>query len=412
VSLSSAALTILALAFVIPGAAAAASVLHLLSLSVGASFYRGQRPPSMAATTRLVVLVPAHDEARLIGRCVKSLRAQTYPSELYDVVVVADNCEDDTAAAAARAGARVMVRDQPKARGKGHALRWAIGRILAQRPSIDAVVVVDADSVARADFLLTLVQPYQAGADAVQGESLLYEDGSKASALRAAAFLLVNRVRPAGQAALGRPCSLAGNGMLLSRELLLAHPWEAFTSAEDLEYSLGLCVAGVAIAFAGGAVLLSPPPPSPQAAAQQQLRWEGGKAYLARTWIPRLIYASFRQRRRSLLITALDLAVPPLGFLAAGVIAAAALGAPLVAIGWLPAWAFAPWLLALVSIPISVAVGLRAAGAPPSAYRAMAQAPLLIITKVSRIRSVLGFRADSWVRTERSDGTSAGGAAP
>jgi hypothetical protein len=125
-----------------------------------------------------------------------------------------------------------------------------------------------------------------------------------------------------------------------------------------------------------------------------------------------LIYASFRQRRRSLFITAVDLAVPPLGFLAAGVIAAAALGAPLVAIGWLPAWAFAPWLLALVSIPISVAVGLRAAGAPPSAYRAMAQAPLLIVTKVSRIRSVLGFRADSWVRTERSDGTSAGGAAP
>jgi cellulose synthase/poly-beta-1,6-N-acetylglucosamine synthase-like glycosyltransferase len=305
-----------------------------------------------------------------------------------------------------------MVRDQPDARGKGHALRWAIGRILAQGPSIDAVVVVDADSVAGDDFLLALVQPFQAGADAVQGESLLYEDGSKASALRAAAFLLVNRVRPAGQAALGRSCTLAGNGMLLSRELLVAHPWEAFTSAEDLEYSLALRMAGVAIAFAGGAVLLSPPPPSPQAAAQQQLRWEGGKACLARVWIPRLIFASFRQRRRSLLVTALDLAVPPLGFLAAGVIAAATLEAPLAAIGWLPAWVLAPWLLAVVSMPLFVAVGLSAAGAPPSAYRAMAGAPLLIITKALRIRTVLGFTADSWVRTERGEGASAGGAAP
>jgi len=91
--------------------------------------------------------------------------------------------------------------------------------------------------------------------------------------------------------------NLAGNGMLLANELLRARPWEAFTSAEDLEYSLELNMASIRIAFAGGAVLLSPPAPNPQAAAQQQLRWEGGKALLARTWIPRLIMAALRDRQ-------------------------------------------------------------------------------------------------------------------
>jgi glycosyltransferase involved in cell wall biosynthesis len=49
----------------------------------------------------VVVLVPAHDEEALIARCVRSLFAQTYPRELIEIVVIADNCSDDTATEAA-----------------------------------------------------------------------------------------------------------------------------------------------------------------------------------------------------------------------------------------------------------------------------------------------------------------------
>ena len=52
-----------------------------------------------------MVLVPAHDEATLIARCVGSLKAQTYPADLYELIVIADNCTDDTAAVARAAGA-------------------------------------------------------------------------------------------------------------------------------------------------------------------------------------------------------------------------------------------------------------------------------------------------------------------
>jgi 1,2-diacylglycerol 3-beta-glucosyltransferase len=409
ISLGSAAETTLDLAFVIVGGVAAGFGLYLLTLSIGAFFYSGYLDPLMPPSTGVVVLVPAHDEAALIARCVRSLRAQTYPSELYEVVVVADNCTDETAAIAAGAGAQVMVRDEPDARGKGRALRWAIDRILAQQPAPDAVAVVDADSVADADFLVKLVQPFEAGAAAVQGESLLSDDGSTGAALRVAAFLLINRVRPAGRAVFHLPCTLAGNGMLFAGELLLAKPWEAFTSAEDLEYSLELRMAGVGIAFAGGAILVSPPAPTPQAAAQQQLRWEGGKARLARTWIPRLIAGALRERRPSLLGTALELAVPPLGFLAAGVLAGTAVGASLVLAGLLSTWALAPWLLALAAIPVVVLVGLRAGGAPPSGYQAMARAPLFILAEALRFRRVLGFLGDTWVRTDRASAQADGG---
>src|SRR5437588_4815494 len=177
-----------ALAF--SGILVAAAALYQLSLSIAAFFYRGFRSGTNAVQpprSRLVIVVPAHDEATLIARCIASLRAQTYPQDLYDIVVIADNCTDDTAAVATTAGAEVLVRVSPHARGKGRALRWGIERVIHRTPAPDGIVVVDADSEADPSFLEALVQPLDQGAQAVQGESLLTPDGSPQAAFRAAA---------------------------------------------------------------------------------------------------------------------------------------------------------------------------------------------------------------------------------
>src|SRR5262252_152270 len=128
--------------------------------------------------SRLAVLVPAHDEEALIGRCVRSLLAQSYPRELYRIVVIADNCTDGTARVAAAAGSEVMVRLEPDSRGKGQALRWAMDQLLAGDPALDALVVVDADSVADTELLFALEQELAAGNEVVQADYRLLEDGS------------------------------------------------------------------------------------------------------------------------------------------------------------------------------------------------------------------------------------------
>ena len=57
---------------------------------------------------RFAIIIPAHNEAEVVGRTVKELLTkQDYPRELYDVFVCADNCTDDTAKIAREAGAIV-----------------------------------------------------------------------------------------------------------------------------------------------------------------------------------------------------------------------------------------------------------------------------------------------------------------
>jgi glycosyltransferase involved in cell wall biosynthesis len=142
----------LALPLAVSGLPFLAAGLYLLILAL-ASLRHRPALPSEAPRSRLAVVVPAHEEEALVGRCVRSLLRQRYPAGLYRVLVVADNCTDGTAAEAERSGARVMVRKDENARGKGRALRWAMDRLLAESDPPDAVVVVDADSVADPDLL-------------------------------------------------------------------------------------------------------------------------------------------------------------------------------------------------------------------------------------------------------------------
>ena len=375
------------------GGLLALGALYLLAPAAVALFYR-ERTRGVSGETDVVVLVPAHDEEDTVAHCVQAFENQTYRRERFHVVVIADNCTDKTAAVAANAGAEVLVRNEPDSRGKGRALRWALDELLVRDDRPGAFVVVDSDSTPDAGLLTGLVSRLEAGAQAVQGESLIVGDGSPAQELRAAAFLLVNRARPTGRAMLGLPANLAGNGMLFSTQLLAERPWSAFSSTEDVEYGLELRAAGIKPVFARGAIVWSPAAPHGRAAEAQQLRWEGGKLHLARTLVPRLL-------AKGQVDAAIELAIPPLGYLAAGAATVTATGVVLAWLDVVDSWAVVPAAVALAAIPVYVVVGLVAAKAPRAAYVALAHAPGFVARKALRAHRLLRFKPDSWVRTER-----------
>ena len=347
------------------GAAFALPAGYLALLSIAAAAGRSDDPPEGEPSLRLAVLVPAHDEEVLVGRCIDTLAAQDYPRGLYRVVVIADNCTDATPAVAREHGAEVLERHDPEHRGKGHALNWAMAQLIDSAPDIEAFVVVDADSVTEPGLLRALALAAASGAEAVQADYAALVDGADDRAqLRAAAFMLFHSVRFGGKARLGRPCSLVGNGMLFTRSLVMEHPWSAFSEVEDLEYTIQLRLAGIGPVFAPLGRLQAPVASAGAAAEVQRHRWEGGRMRIVRRYLPTVMRRTVAEGRVDLWDAAADLATPPLGVLGSGIVVGTGCALLLRAGGVISSTAVAPWALATVALPVHVVGGLLAGEAP------------------------------------------------
>jgi cellulose synthase/poly-beta-1,6-N-acetylglucosamine synthase-like glycosyltransferase len=97
--------------------------------------------PDDGIRTPVVVLVPAHNESSGLLPTLANIQNQLLPNDR--LLVVADNCSDDTAAVAKAGGAEVVERNDPTKRGKGYALDWGVQHLSSAPPEI--IIVVDAD---------------------------------------------------------------------------------------------------------------------------------------------------------------------------------------------------------------------------------------------------------------------------
>lgn len=382
-----------------------------LVLAVGALLITGylgtlallsRRPaprPSSEPKLRFAVVVPAHDEELDIAATVRNLLSLDYPRALFEVVVVADNCRDHTAARARDAGARVLERFDEARRGKGYALELAFDTLLDEG-EVDAVVVVDADTLASANLLRAFQARLESGETAVQAEyGVRNVESSWRTRLMTVALAMFHGVRSWGRERLGVSCGLRGNGMCFSRDLLLAYPHKAYGLVEDVEYGVAIGLGGHRVAYAGEAEVKGEMVSSSEGAASQRRRWEGGRRQLVREKVPPLLRAALRKRSLLPLDLALDLLVPPLSYVgllvATGVASELALtslrGGP-----WLSTWV---WLAACFSLGLYVVRGVMLSGLGLSGLLTLLWAPVYVLWKVVGVRP---WRADDrWVRTKR-----------
>src|SRR5689334_19940685 len=121
-----------------------------------------------------------------------------------------------------------------------------------------------------------------------------------------------------------------------------------------------------------------------------------------RRWLPRLA-ARIVWGRLDLLDALADLAVPPLSVLAIGLVAGSAAAALLVAGGLAAPLSLAPWLASIALLAAFTLVGLRAAGAPAEAYRALLMAPGFVLAKAWLYAGLILRRHDAaaWERSVR-----------
>jgi len=361
-----------------------------------------RRPASRAPIprTRFDVIVPAHDEEASVAATIASLRAVEYPTALYRIVVVVDNCSDRTSEVAQGAGAHVLVREDPLRPGKGRALAYAFERVVAEER--DAAVVVDADTVVSPNLLTVFDAHLQRGAMAVQCDyAVRNARGSWRTLLMAIALGSFHVLRSLGRERLRVSCGLRGNGMCFATALLRKVGYDAFSLVEDLEYGVRLGEAGHRVVYAPNAHVYGEMVTSEQASRSQRVRWEGGRRRL-RGYGWHLLASAGRKRDPVLLDLAVDVLLPPLSTLVLTV--AVASGACCVAVELSGAWAakaaLAMWACCGAALVTYLIRGWQLSGTGWRGLVSLIHVPAYLLWKL-----LLTVRPDQargrWIRTAR-----------
>jgi cellulose synthase/poly-beta-1,6-N-acetylglucosamine synthase-like glycosyltransferase len=259
------------------------------------------------------VLIPAHDEALLITSTLSAIAPQLTQQDR--LVVVADNCTDDTAAIAAAAGAEVVIRTDTERRGKGYALDAGIAFLRSAPPSV--VLVIDADCHTAEGTVDRLVRAVGVTGRPAQALNLMRAPSDAPATLRLAEFawLVKNKVRPEGLSRLGLPCQLGGTGMAFPWEVVSAARLATAHLAEDLQLGLELAADGFPPQLCRGGLVTSEFPTSTAGVKTQRTRWEHGHLSVISRNAPRYLLRGLTTGNWRLLAMTLDLCVPPTALL-------------------------------------------------------------------------------------------------
>lgn len=383
------------------------AVIAMPNLVIAVEIFAGLRPralrlPGFDACPDSVVLVPAHDEAAGIATMIARVQPVLPPGGR--LLVVADNCSDDTALRAREAGAEVVERHDPSARGKGHALAYGRAALAARPPA--AVIVLDADCVAEAGALERLARAAVASRRPVQARYLLEPrpGASPMVQISGFAFLVKNLVRQAGLARIGAPAVLTGSGMAFAWAQFVAAPLATDDIVEDLAIGIALARAGAAPLFDPAAHIWSAPAAA-GGTLGQRTRWEHGFVATARAVTLPLLGEALRRGKPGLAWLALHVAVPPLALLL-GVDGAvlAGLGAlwSLAGAGSSTLWPLIAGLVLVGAVGLGVVAAWVAHGRGQVSAAVLARAPLYLLWKLPIYLKLVRRAETEWVRTDRA----------
>jgi cellulose synthase/poly-beta-1,6-N-acetylglucosamine synthase-like glycosyltransferase len=349
---------------------------------------------------RAGVLIPAHNESAGLTATIENVKSQLCEGDR--LLVVADNCTDDTSAVATCLGVEVIDRQDPLKRGKGYALDWGIKHLMLDPPEV--LIIVDADCLFTEGSIDTLVTSCHDEHSPVQALNLMKapEEFPETFQFAEFAWRVKNWVRPLGLRALHLPCQLTGTGM--------AFPWDVIRSAnlasgeivEDLKLGLELARAGKPALFCPSACVVSHFPTSQEGTDSQRQRWERGHLSMLARVAPRMLREGIMNRDVRLFMLALDLAVPPLSLLALIEIA-------LLSVSMLVWWCGDPALSFYVALTTNILFAIAVVicwiyfgrDVMP-ARKLLTVLPLVGRKLLFYRRMVFGSGPQQWIRTDRS----------
>ena len=346
------------------------------------------------------IIIPAHNEAQVIGKTLAQLMLSVTDNDR--VIVVADNCSDNTAALANQFNCTVLERTDLNNRGKGFALAHGLASLSDNPP--DVVVFVDADCDADVGVIARLKKESIVLMAPVQATYLLTAPAEPTAKTRVSAFAIYikNYIRPMGLSHLGGSVPITGSGFSVPYTFLADVQLASGEIVEDMKLGIDLLLAGHKTCFSPSLCISSVLPVGDVVANVQRERWEHGHLSMVFKYAPQLFVKGFSQGSGTVLLTALDMCILPLTLLVVVnfclFVVCFILG--LLGMGFLLA-KLAVGALVAIFVALTLANLLAA-----KAYLSLNDVFGLVnfaLSKVAVYRAVLMGKKSGWVKTHRDD---------
>lgn len=345
------------------------------------------------------ILMPAHNEVRILADTLDQLLPVL--NDRVRLLVVADNCDDQTADVARMRSVAVVERQDATLRGKGFALAFGRER-LRQSPPPDCVIILDADCKTDKSSLDALIETSVRRGLAVQASYTFESDMSAPPRVQISNFAvwLKNVVRQKGTQKLGGGAVLTGTGMAFPWAIFDTLPLATNSIVEDLELAVELTRNGTAPVFLESAQVTSVAA-SEEATLAQRARWEHGFLSIAQSFSLPTLVKGVKSHNLPLILLGLHLLVPPLALLMSVAVTIAIV--LVVTAIWTKIFLPAVLVSGLACLVFcSVFLAWLNGGHRWLSGRSMLLAPLYVLWKLPiYLRFMIGRRSE-WVRTDRN----------
>jgi len=241
---------------------------------------------------RVAIVVPAWNEAAVLGRTLDRLAALEYPREALRVYVVDDASTDATPElvrekAAEHPGLIFHLRREHGGQGKAHTINHGL-RSIGADGWYEAILIIDADVILTAQSLRRMTRHF--ASEDVGAVTAYIKEGSRPenylNRFVAFEYVTAQAVARRAQNVLGAQACLAGGAQLLTRASLEAVGARIDTStlAEDTATTFKVQLAGRRVVFDPTAVVWAEEPRDIAGLWKQRLRWGRGNVQITRAF--------------------------------------------------------------------------------------------------------------------------------
>ena len=244
---------------------------YLLFFSIAGKIGRKISYAQAKTLRKIRIFIPGYKEDSVIIDTAKNVLLQNYPSEIFEVVIIADSFNKSTLEALKTLPLKV-VEVSFEHSTKGKALHKAI-EATAHVP-VDILLILDADNHITEGFLHAINNAFEQGYEVVQGHRTAKNIQKPFELLDACTEEINNHIFRRGHVAVGLPSALIGSGMAFDWQLFISLLEDiGETSGEDKEIEFRLVRLRKQVAFLDGVYIYDEKVAKTEVFSQQRSRW-------------------------------------------------------------------------------------------------------------------------------------------